>query len=225
MHAKQRQYKNIPADPGHKNCIMIRILGDNFNKDLETSSDLYLRQPPSSTIFLLQQIQLQFLLKPHGGRKIRISSWKTSMITLASIRTRAESIQNWTPENTRQTCLLRCEEANRFEEVVKARRKPTPVAQLGGGGGTKKQPGPLSNQTWGRNTAQKKKRLVPGPRRRICRKKQVAKSSRECTEIKYYATFAVKQAREKQDKQRTSYSLSLPLSPTPFLIADLYTSY
>lgn len=60
------------------------------------------------------------------------------MITLASIRTRAESIQNWTPENTRQTCLLRCEEANLFEEVVKARRRPTPVARLGGGGGTKK---------------------------------------------------------------------------------------
>jgi hypothetical protein len=69
------------------------------------------------------------------------------MITLASIRTRAESIQNWTPENTRQTCLLRCEEANLFEEVVTARRKSTPVAQLRGGGGTKKQPSPLSNQT------------------------------------------------------------------------------
>jgi hypothetical protein len=69
------------------------------------------------------------------------------MITLSSIRTRPESIQNWKPENTRQTCLLRCEEANLFEEVVRARHKPTPVAQLGGGGGTNKQPGPLSNQT------------------------------------------------------------------------------
>jgi hypothetical protein len=80
-------------------------------------------------------------------KKFEYQVEKPRWITLASIRTRAESIQNWTPENTRQTCLLRCEEANLFAEVVTARRKSTPVAQLRGGGGTKKQPSPLSNQT------------------------------------------------------------------------------
>jgi hypothetical protein len=147
------------------------------------------------------------------------------MITLASIRTRAEIIQNWTPENTRQTCLLRCEEANRFEEVVKARRKPTPVAQLGGRSRNKETIRPAFKSNLRQKYCTEKETTCSRTEKTHLQKKTSSKKLTRVHRNQILSDICCKTGTRKTRQTTHFNSLSLPLSPTPFLIADLYTSY
>jgi hypothetical protein len=148
------------------------------------------------------------------------------MITLASIGTRAESIQNWTPENTRQTCLLRCEEANRFEEVVKARRKPTPVAQLGGRSRNKETIRPAFKSNLRQKYCTEKETTCSRTEKAHLQRKTSSKKLTRVHRNQILSDICCKTGK-RETRQTTHFilSLSLLLSPTPFLIADLYTSY